>query len=161
MCARSLFWTLNSEASVFIKATSCFCWVLLLFPSWLEISGLILVPRKQPHHHIWASEGGDCPVTVLLCCEGHSHIPSDQQMGRTWPWALYYSAFAFWILLTLKTHCLQPGGSQISQEGQPVVFSPSTTSTVGFPLWCRRSKYITHHSKCQTDKHMHSSGPGE
>lgn len=53
---------------------------------------------------------------------GHSHIPADKQMWRTWPRDSYCLVMGFCTLLTLKTQWVQPGGSHTWQAGQPAGF---------------------------------------
>lgn len=93
-CSKPLFWCIS-----IYKPQAAFAGCFLLFPSWLDLSDLILVPRKQPHHHIPSREGGLCPVTVLLWCEGVAWVqphPSWSKDGENLP--MTPVLFCVWFL---------------------------------------------------------------
>ena len=50
---------------------------------------------------------------------GHSHVPPDQEMWRTWPWVSYCPVMGFWTLLILKhIGCNQGALAHHKQGGQ-------------------------------------------
>lgn len=117
-------------------------------------------PRKQPHHRVPCREGDLCPVAVTPCWAGVVWAQPHPS------WSTDVENLAMGVLLPcgglLDTfNPKNPAGATTGQWIGCPLLQALPALCIFLPGAGGANKYITHHSKCQTNKHRHFSGPDE